>query len=512
MDMDLNTRSAKWKREQDKLKERARRQQQTEALKRAAAEKARLEMEAAQAEKRLERLREQERLEQAALEEQRLTGGIKYLQLLAPVPIASDGDKISLPVAALEELNPQNAFDLGVFTFELSTTDTNGHVVRTTHAGVLEFVADSGTVGLPPKVVASLFTDGVIARQIQVKYVRLEKGRFANLQPKGEGFGDRQIDFKLILERSLKAHTTLTVGDTLFVRHGRQTFEVAVVELQPERAVNILNTDLEVSLLPSEAITQAKEHEQRLAEAAERVQREADEQQKRAEEFKQQKLVALEPEPPMEERMQAKIVLRLPDGSQATRRVAHTSSLRLVFDFVEASVGDEASRFHLIATYPRRVFGTDAMDKSLKELGLNGRQESLFVERIAAAEATSPPESTTVGESSQDEPMTSPPMALPSTWEDAKHVLEQSLDEVLHTTNATPIHALEPMMPVAEASDQFIKWRAQLEELATMGFTNRELNVQILERYQGRLLRVVNYLSELASHESDNPLVEPIQQ
>lgn len=68
----------------------------------------------------MERIAELERQEQQALEEQRLTGGIKYLQRLRPVPTASDGDKISLPVSALEELNPQNALERGVFTFELS--------------------------------------------------------------------------------------------------------------------------------------------------------------------------------------------------------------------------------------------------------------------------------------------------------------------------------------------------------------------------------------------------------
>ena len=54
------------------------------------------------------------------------------------------GDKITLPVSALEELNPQNALELGVFTFELSTRDG----LYKTHASVLEFVAEEGTIGM----------------------------------------------------------------------------------------------------------------------------------------------------------------------------------------------------------------------------------------------------------------------------------------------------------------------------------------------------------------------------
>ncbi|GLE10004.1 hypothetical protein PINS_up021978, partial [Pythium insidiosum] len=206
---------------------------------------------------------------------------------LRPTPTAGDGDKITLPVSALEELNPQGAFDLGVFTFELSAAAGNAK----THAGVLEFVAEEGTVGLPPKVAASLFRGGVVPDAIQVRFVRLEKGQ---------------------------AHTTLSVGDTLFVRHGRETFEVVVVELQPEPSVNILNTDLEVALLPSESAMKAKEAERRRAEEAARAEERGEEKER----LRDEKLGALAPEPPVDERLQAKIVLRMPDGSQATRRVA----------------------------------------------------------------------------------------------------------------------------------------------------------------------------------------------
>ncbi|KAI9994224.1 hypothetical protein PInf_016792 [Phytophthora infestans] len=252
MELDLNMRNAKWAREQNKRRDQARSKIEAERRKRTAAAKAREELEKLQMQKRVERIAELEMQEQQALEEQRLTGAA------ATSPHHGDGDKITLPVSALEELNPQNALDLGVFTFELSFDDDQqggeAPTVRSqTHAGVLEFVAEERTVGLPPKVAASLFRyTKQLPASIQVRFVRLEKGKFASLRPKGEGFGDRQIDFKHMLERSLKAHTTLTEGDVLFVRHGRETFEVLVTELKPDRAINILNTDLEVDMIPCE--------------------------------------------------------------------------------------------------------------------------------------------------------------------------------------------------------------------------------------------------------------------
>ncbi|GMF10277.1 unnamed protein product [Phytophthora lilii] len=502
MELDLNARNAKWSREQNKRREQAKRKIETERRKRAAAAKAREELETLQRQKRVERIAELERQEQQALEEQRLTGGIRYLQQLRPVPTTGDGDKVTLPVSALQELNPQNALELGVFTFELSFQARE--VVRQTHAGVLEFVAEEGTVGLPPKVAASLFRQTTrLPDSIQVRFVRLEKGKFASLQPRGKGFGDRQIDFKHMLERSLKAHTTLTEGDVLFVRHGRETFEVLVAELTPERAVNILNTDLEVDIVPSEAVVKAKEAEKRLEEEAARAVALAQEK----EQWKVNKMANLAPEPAADERQQVKVVLRMSEG-QSTRRFLHSAPLRSVFNFVEALTGDEARHFQLAATYPRRLFGVDSAGKSLQELGLNGRQEALFVEKLAEDEITAGSTETNSDVSAGDQAdQTRPRTQLPGAWEAARQNLEKWLDESMHSTSIPAIHAMEPVMPVAQSADQETKWQAQLSELEEMGFMNRSLNIEVLERYQGRLLRVVNFLSEMGSSTDDGVTV-----
>ncbi|KAG7377779.1 Ubiquitin fusion degradation protein UFD1 [Phytophthora pseudosyringae] len=499
MELDLNSRNAKWSREQNKRREQAKRKVEAERRQRAVAAKAREELAKLQKQKRVERVAELERQEQQALEEQRLTGGIKYLQQLRSVPTAGDGDKITLPVSALEELNPQNALELGVFTFELSFDEelpggVSPTVKRQTHAGVLEFVAEEGTVGLPPKVATSLFRQAKrLPGSIQVRFVRLEKGKFASLQPRGDGFGDRQIDFKHMLERSLKTHTTLTEGDVLFVRHGRETFEVVVAELKPESAVNILNTDLEVDMVPCEAVAKKKEAEKRLEEEAACAVALAQEQ----EQWKANKVANLAPEPPAEERLQAKVVLKTSEG-QSTRRFLHSSPLRSVFDFVEALTGEEARHFQLAATYPRRLFGVNSADKSLQELGLNGRQEALFVEKLAADEGMlEPPGSEEVD--ADQVPVAQPRTQLPGAWEEARQTLEKWLDESMHSTAVPAIHAMEPVMPVAQSADQETKWQAQLSELEEMGFMNRSLNIEVLERYKGRLLRVVNFLSEMGS-------------
>lgn len=281
----------------------------------------------------------------------------------------------------------------------------------------------------------------------------------------------------------------------LFVRHGRETFEVLVAELRPERAVNILNTDLEVDIIPSEAVAKAKEADKLREEEAARVVAMAQEKEK----WKAEKTTSLSPEPPLEERLQVKIVLRMTEG-QSTRRFLHSSPLRNVFDFIEALTGEDARHFQLAATYPRRLFGVDSADKSLQELGLNGRQEALFVEKLAVDEVMAEADATTSDNAGGGQVTVARPRTLlPGVWEEARQALEKWLDDSMHSTSVPAIHAMEPSMPVAQSADQEVKWRAQLSELEEMGFMNRSLNIEVLERYQGRLLRVVNFLSEMES-------------
>ena len=65
---------------------------------------------------------------------------------------------MTLPVSALQALNLTSAMEHGPLTFELDTAAAAGGstVLGRTHAGVAEFVAEEGTVGLPPKSVLSL--------------------------------------------------------------------------------------------------------------------------------------------------------------------------------------------------------------------------------------------------------------------------------------------------------------------------------------------------------------------
>lgn len=79
------------------------------------------------------------------------------------------------------------------------------------------------------------------------------------------------------------------------------------------------------------------------------------------------------------------IVVRFADGTRFVRRFAATAPLAALFDAVEASdvqTLPDADKVTLIASYPRRVFHrSEAADgRSLRDAGLTGKQEALYVE------------------------------------------------------------------------------------------------------------------------------------
>ena len=156
-------------------------------------EKARKEaalMEARMVVARQKRQEELEALECQRMQEDLLTGGIAYGEVLRATAVegaSASADKVVLPQSALEKLTSAGVFDQdGAMFFELTTREGGR-----THCGVREFVAEDGMIGLPPRVAACLgavtaaddATADTWASRVNVKYVRLDKGTKVVLQP-----------------------------------------------------------------------------------------------------------------------------------------------------------------------------------------------------------------------------------------------------------------------------------------------------------------------------------------
>ncbi|TPX32965.1 hypothetical protein SmJEL517_g03990 [Synchytrium microbalum] len=124
-----------------------------------------------------------------------------------------------------------------------------------------------------------------------------------------------------------------------------------------------------------------EEKERQAAQAAERARREKEEEE-RAEQLRMQKIQEkkhrramladkLPPEPPMNEPVQAKINVRLPNGERVLRRFRGTDKIEALFAFIGAKdlapIPPEAD-FVLASTYPRRLY-TDGQ-QTIQEAGL----------------------------------------------------------------------------------------------------------------------------------------------
>ncbi|XP_027355898.1 ubiquitin fusion degradation protein 1 homolog [Abrus precatorius] len=156
-------------------------------------------------------------------------------------PQIENGDKIIMPPSALDRL----AFlriDYPML-FELR----NGAAERVSHCGVLEFIADEGTIYVPYWMMQNLLLQE--GDTVRVKNVSLPKGTYVKLQPHTKDFFDISNP-KAILETTLRNFSCLTTGDTIMVTYNNRKYYIDIIETKPTNAVSIMETDCEVDVAP----------------------------------------------------------------------------------------------------------------------------------------------------------------------------------------------------------------------------------------------------------------------
>lgn len=127
--------------------------------------------------------------------------------------------------------------------FELRNEKEN----RSSHCGVLEFVAEEGTCYLPYWLMQHLLlTEGDI---IKVTNTSLAKGTFVKLQPISKEFLDVHNP-RAVLENSLRHFATLTKGDNIVINYNNKKFEIEIIETRPSEAISIIEADIEVDFAP----------------------------------------------------------------------------------------------------------------------------------------------------------------------------------------------------------------------------------------------------------------------
>lgn len=235
MFVDIDRRSSKFEKEQQKRREESKKKREREVrLQREQLERERIQVE--QVEKRKIEQEEAERQRRAlAAVERSLTGGISFTRTLIPYEIDGEDDKVILPEEALSELISQDAPSPMLFQIN------NGS--KTSHCGVREFSAPPGAIGLPKKVLESLTDEPIpLFTNITIKYVRLSKCTYIKLQPKLNNFFEVG-PVKLCLEQNLMYHSSITLGDRLTVWYRGKSYELIVVEVKTKESEDEDDTD-----------------------------------------------------------------------------------------------------------------------------------------------------------------------------------------------------------------------------------------------------------------------------
>lgn len=151
----------------------------------------------------------------------------------------SYGGKIILPPSALAQLTSLEIESPWLFSLKNPTNPA-----ASTHAGVLEFIAEEGVAHLPYWMMKTLrLNEG---DPIRIAGTTLPKGQRVKLQPQTVDFLEL-ADPKAVLEQALRNFSTLTQGDIVEINHNMITFPILIMEITPPGpGIAIVDTDLEV--------------------------------------------------------------------------------------------------------------------------------------------------------------------------------------------------------------------------------------------------------------------------
>jgi len=147
------------------------------------------------------------------------------------------GGKIIMPPSALDQLTRLN------IQYPMLFKLTNKKVSKTTHCGVLEFVADEGKIYIPYWMMQNLMLEE--GGMITVESATLPVATYSKFQPLSADFLDLSNP-KAVLEMRLRHFACLSKGDIIAINYNNRIYELNVMETKPASAVTIIECDMNV--------------------------------------------------------------------------------------------------------------------------------------------------------------------------------------------------------------------------------------------------------------------------
>jgi len=147
-------------------------------------------------------------------------------------PDVEAGGKVLMPESALQTLTRLDV--TFPWQFKLSNKKAN----KTTHCGVLEFVADEPNMYIPRWMMKLLMMDE--GGLIQVETASLPVASYAKFQAQTVDFLDL-TNPQGVLEMRLRHFACLSTGDMIAINYNNKVYELNVLKTEPSPSVSIID-------------------------------------------------------------------------------------------------------------------------------------------------------------------------------------------------------------------------------------------------------------------------------
>ncbi|XP_011628022.1 ubiquitin fusion degradation protein 1 homolog isoform X1 [Amborella trichopoda] len=158
-------------------------------------------------------------------------------------PELENGDNVIMPPSALDHLASIHTDNPMVFELYNPATQCK------THCGVLEFVAEEGTLYMPYWMMQNMLLQE--GDTVQIKSTALSKGTYVKFRPDTMDLFHLSNP-KAVLEKTLRSFTCLSTGDCIMISHNNKKYYLDILETKPASSISIIDTDCDIDIaLPS---------------------------------------------------------------------------------------------------------------------------------------------------------------------------------------------------------------------------------------------------------------------